>query len=83
MNKLDIIYYLGVFGLISAVIMIMVTKFREYDEINFEEHITMIIIYIILLVLAIILWRLFFNFFFGFADILNQDNIDYERILNG
>ena len=83
MNKLDLIYYLGVFGLMSAVVAIMVNKFREYDEIDLDDHITMIIIYLILLVLSIILWRLVFNFFFGIADILNHQELNYESFLNG
>jgi hypothetical protein len=83
MNKLDIVYYLGVLGLMSAVIAIMVEKFREYEEIDLDNHITMIVIYLVLLVFAIILWRLVFNFFFGIADILNHDNFNYDSMMKG
>jgi len=83
MNKLDLIYFLGVFGIMSAVVMIMVHKFREYDSINLDNHITMIVIYLILMVFAIILWRLVFNFFFGIADILNHDEINYNNLFGG
>ena len=83
MNKLDIVYYFGVFALIGAVIAIMVEKFREHERIDLDNHITMIVIYLILLVFAIILWRLVFNFFFGIADILNHDNFNYDLIMKG
>ena len=83
MNKHDIVYYLGVLGLMSAVIAIMVEKFREYEEIDLDNHITMIVIYLVLLVFAIILWRLVFNFFFGIADILNHDNFNYDSMMKG
>jgi len=82
MNKLDIVYYFGVIALTFAVIMIMIQKFVEYEEIDLNEHFMMIVIYIILLIFAIILWKLFFDFLFGFEDILNP-NIDYKSILNG
>jgi hypothetical protein len=80
MTKLELIYYLGVFGLVSAVIAIMVQKFREYDDIDLDDHITMIIIYLILLVFSIILWRLVFDFFYGFADVLHHQNMNYDNI---
>jgi len=83
MNNLELVYYLGVFALMSGVIAIMIEKFKEYDNINLDEHITMIVIYLVLLVFAIILWRLVFNFFFGIADILDHQNINYESITNG
>jgi uncharacterized protein HemY len=81
--RLEIVYYLGVIGLISAVVAIMIQKFREYEEIDLDEHITMITIYLILLVFAIILWRIIFNFFYGITDILNHNNFNYENIIKG
>ena len=83
MNKLEIVYYFGVIILTSGVIAIMYFKFREYDEIDLENHIVMIIIYIVLLVLAIILWRLLFDMLNGIEDMLNIDNSIYKRVING
>jgi len=83
MNKLDIIYYLGVLTLVSAVVTIMITKFREYEHIDLKDHIVMITIYIILLIFSIILWKLFIDFLFGFEDIINQDNQSLQRMING
>jgi hypothetical protein len=81
MVKLEFVYYLGVIGLVSAVVAIMVQKFREYESIDLDNHIVMIVIYLILMVFSIILWRLVFNFFFGIADVLNHDNINYETMI--
>ena len=83
MDKLDIVYYMGVLILTSGVIAIMYFRFREYDEIDIKEHIVIITIYIVLLVLAIILWRLLFDMLNGIEDKLNIDNSKYERMLNG
>jgi len=83
MNKLEIVYYIGIFTLILGVIMLVTNKFKEYENINLKKHYKMITLYIILLVLSIIAWRIMFNFFFGFADIINQNKIDYKSILNG
>ncbi len=83
MDKLDIVYYMGVLILTSGVIAIMYFRFREYDEIDIKKHIVMITIYIVLLVLAIILWRLLFDMLNGIEDKINIDNSKYERILNG
>lgn len=83
MDKLDIVYYMGVLILTSGAIAIMYFKFREYDEIDIKDHIVMITIYIVLLVFAIILWRLLFDMLNGIEDKLNIDNSKYERMLNG
>ena len=83
MDKLDIVYYMGVLILTSGVVAIMYFRFREYDEIDIKKHIVMITIYIILLVLAIILWKILFDMLNGIEDKINIDNSKYERILNG
>ena len=86
MKQLDIIYFIGVIFLISAVILIIIQKFQEYatfDSIEVDKHITIIVIYIILLIFAIILWKLFIDQLFGIEDLLNKTNHSYESILNG
>ena len=80
MNKLEIVYYFGVVILTTGVIAIMYFRFREYDEINLENHIFIIIIYILLLIFAIIVWRILFDMLHGIADIININNSIYKKV---
>jgi len=77
-NNIEIVYYLGVFGIIFIEGYLLFIKFAEYDEINLKEHIWMILMYIILLIVLVIVWRLMFNFIFHLQDMINSNNASIE-----
>ena len=82
MNKLEIIYYLGILGLVSALILIASYQFKTHNSFDLENNFKLLIIYIIILILSVILWNLFFNFLFGFHNMIN-DKFNYESVING
>jgi len=83
MNKFEILYYFGVFFLISGVVYIMVNKLKAFDKI-LKEHISIIIIYIIVLLLSIILWGMVTTHLKKTYNLLHKkDNINYEKMING
>jgi hypothetical protein len=73
-NSVELVYYLGVLGIMFVVGYLLFVTFEEYDEIKLEEHIWMIVMYIIVLISVIIVWRLMFNFIFELQDFMSSKN---------
>ncbi len=78
-----LIYYLGVICMVAGVVCIFIFRFKEYDKIDIKKHLFTIVIYVILLVLSIILWGILSNFFFGAKEMLQNQNTNFKRVLNG
>ncbi len=74
MNKLDIIYYLGIFGILFVVGYLLFVNFKEYDEINLREHLWIIILYVVVLIISVVVWRLMFNFIFEAQHLISVKN---------
>ena len=54
------LYIFGNILIISLFVYFTYVEFKDYEEINLDEHKWIIFLYIILLVLAIVVWRIIY-----------------------
>ncbi len=72
----NIIFYFGIIIIISLFIYLTYIKFKDFPEINLNEHKWIILLYIFLLVFSIIIWRIIFLFIkSGFFHIIQYNQV--------
>ena len=79
----NIIYYFGNAILIVIFSYIAYIEFKEYEEIDFNEHKWIILMYFLLLILSLLVWRIVFLIIkYNLLEFIEYQKI-IKRIENG